>query len=215
MKRHSSAGGKPVKTRRRKTVASKRRNAPKVTASRRSSLGGKDKKIALLTRERDEALEQQAATSEVLGVISNSRGDLKPVFDAMLSNAVHLCEARFGNLLLFDGSAMQMVARHNAPRAFEEMRRRDPLIPLAQSILGVLVRTHKLVHVHDLAAEEPYANSPLAKVAGARTALVVPMLRGDELIGAINRSSRSPTGKWTCLRTLPAKRSLPSRMRDC
>jgi len=127
MKRHSSAGGKPVKTRRRKTVASKRRNAPKVTASRRSSLGGKDKKIALLTRERDEALEQQAATSEVLGVISNSRGDLKPVFDAMLSNAVHLCEARFGNLLLFDGSAMQMVARHNAPRAFEEMRRRDPL----------------------------------------------------------------------------------------
>jgi len=186
VKRRFRVGGKPPKSRRRETVTSRRGGAPKTVRRRSPSIADLQEQLDRRTRERDEALEQQAATSEVLGVISNSGGDLKPVFDAMLANAVHLCEARFGNLLLFDGSAMRMVARHNAPRAFEEMRRRDPVIPLAQSILGVLVKTHKLVHVHDLAAEEPYANSPLVKVAGARTALVVPMLRGDELVGAIN-----------------------------
>jgi len=184
--RRRSTSGKPVKARRRKAATLKRGNAPKAVRRRSPSIADLKEQLDRRTHERDEALEQQAATSEVLGVISNSRGDLKPVFDAMLANAVHLCEARFGNLLLFDGSAMRMVARHNAPGAFDEMRRRDPVIPLAQSILGVLVRTHKLVHVHDLVAEEPFANSPLAKVAGARTALAVPMLRGGDLVGAIS-----------------------------
>ncbi len=94
-------------------------------------------------------------------------------------------EPEFGNLLLFDGSNMRVVATHNAPAALEELRRRNPVIPLKLSILGPLVRTKRLVHIGDIAAEEPYASSPLAKVFGARTALGVPMLRDNELIGAI------------------------------
>ena len=138
-----------------------------------------------LLNELRESLQQQTATAEVLQVISSSPGELEPVFQAMLDNATRICEAKFGNLLLFDGKDMRVVAMHNAPREHEELRRHSPVIPLERSITGPLVRTKKLVVVADITAEEPYASSPLAKVGGARTALAVPMLRDDDLIGAI------------------------------
>ena len=138
-----------------------------------------------LLNELRESLDRQTATSEVLRVISSSPGELKPVFDAVVSNAMRICGAKFGTLLLFDGSAMRVVSMHNAPRALEEMRRDNPVIPLEKSILGPVVRTKRISHVADITAEEPYANSPLAKVGGARTALGVPMLREEELVGAI------------------------------
>ncbi len=132
-----------------------------------------------------DSLEQQTATSEVLRVISSSPGALEPVFNAMLENATRICEAKFGNLLLFDGKDMRVVAMHNAPRAHEETRRQNPVVPLKYSILGPLVRTKKLSHVADIAAEEPYASSALAKAGGMRSALAIPMLKEGELIGAI------------------------------
>ena len=138
-----------------------------------------------LLNELRQSLEQQTATAEVLRVISSSPGELEPVFQAMLESATRICEAKFGNLLLFDGKDMRVVAMHNAPRAHEELRRRNPIIPLERSIVLPLVRTKKLIVVADITAEEPYASSPLAKVGGARTALAVPMLREDDLIGAI------------------------------
>src|SRR5262249_16165349 len=76
-----------------------------------------------------EALEQQAATSEVLQVISSSPGELEPVFQAMLANAVRICEARYGNLYLHERGALRVVASHNVPRAFAEARRRGPFRP--------------------------------------------------------------------------------------
>ena len=138
-----------------------------------------------LLNELRQSLEQQTATADVLRVISSSPGELEPVFQAMLESATRICEAKIGNLLLFDGRDMRVVAMHNAPREHEEMRRRNPVIPLERSIAGPLVRTKKLVFVADITAEEPYASSPLAKVGGARTAMAVPMLREDELVGAI------------------------------
>src|SRR5439155_10870549 len=84
-----------------------------------------------------------------------------------------------------DEGGMRVVAMHNPPAKLGELRRRNPVIPLERSILGPLVRTKKLSHVADITAEEPYASSPLAQVARARTALGVPMLREDELVGAI------------------------------
>jgi GAF domain-containing protein len=140
---------------------------------------------ARLLSELRESLEQQTATSEVLQVISSSPGDLNPVFEAILDNAVRICRTHFGVLLLFEGGRMRVVAMKNAPHAFAEMRQRDPYIPLEKSILGSVVRTHKLAHVSDITIEQPYASSPLAKVGGARTALGVPMLKEDELVGAI------------------------------
>src|SRR5262249_17129435 len=82
------------------------------------------------TRELSESLEQQTATSEVLGVISSSPGELDPVFQAMLENATRICEAKFGNLLLYEGDAFRVAAMHGAPQAWDELRRREPVIRL-------------------------------------------------------------------------------------
>jgi GAF domain-containing protein len=138
-----------------------------------------------LLSELRESLEQQTATSKVLEVISASPGELEPVFQAMLENAVRICNAGFGNLALFDGHEMRMAVMHNAPPQYEALRQDDPVIPLDRSIMGPLVRTKAVVHINDLAADTLYANSWLAKLAGARTAMAVPMLREDELVGAI------------------------------
>ena len=140
---------------------------------------------ARLLSELRESLERQTSTAEVLQVISSSPGDLKPVFDAILTNAQRICGAPFGNLLLFDGQDMRVMAMHNASAEHHAMRQRDPIVPLEKSILGPLVRTKALVHIADIAAVEPYASSPLAKAGGMRTALAVPMLQDDKLVGAI------------------------------
>ena len=82
---------------------------------------------AELERKLAEALEQQAATSEVLKVISGSPGELEPVFQAMLENATRLCEAKFGTLYTYDGNGFHAAAFHNAPPAFVEARKREPV----------------------------------------------------------------------------------------
>jgi GAF domain-containing protein len=138
------------------------------------------------TDDLSESLEQQTATADVLRVISSSPGELEPVFKAMLQNAVRICDAQFGNLTLFNGGELRLAAMHNAPRALAELRRRNPVIDLERSIAGPVVATKQVNHVRDLAAQEPYAGSALAKVGGARTALSVPMLREDTLVGTIN-----------------------------
>jgi len=137
-----------------------------------------------LLNELRESLEQQTATSEVLKVISSSPGDLEPVFNAMLENAVHICDARFGNLLLYDGNLFRHVALHNAPLAWAAERERDPVPPrdLAR-ILYRVADTKQVAHVADMAADNP--DEPIAVVAGARTVLIVPMLKEHELVGAI------------------------------
>ena len=141
---------------------------------------------ARLLSELRESLQQQTATADVLRTISSTPGKLEPVFKTILENATRICEARLGNLLLFDGKNMRVVAMHNAPREHEEMRRRNPIIPLEYSILGPLVRTKEVTLVADITTEQPYADSALAKAGGARTAMGIPMLREHQLIGAIS-----------------------------
>ena len=138
------------------------------------------------TDDLSESLEQQTATSEVLRVISSSPGELEAVFNSILDNAVRICGARFGNLALYENGTMRLAAMHNAPLEFEKLRRENPVVPLDVSPLGAVVRTKKRLHVIDLTSEEPYARSALVKVAGARSMLAIPMLKDDELIGAIN-----------------------------
>ena len=134
-----------------------------------------------------ESLEQQTATSEVLSVISSSPGELEPVFEAMLANAVRICGAEFGNLSLFDGNELRIAAMHNAPQALVELMTCKTGDRPEDIYFGPLVRTKKAVHISDLAAEEPYRrDSALAKIGGARTALAIPMLREDTLAGQIS-----------------------------
>jgi GAF domain-containing protein len=102
----------------------------------------------------------------------------------LLENAVRICGASFGNLGLFDGRVMRVGALHNPPPAFADTRQQDPVVP-RQSVMWRIVETKDVVHIPDLTAEERHAGSVLVKVAGARSAVGVPMLRENELIGAI------------------------------
>ena len=144
-------------------------------------------------RERDEALEQQAATSEVLKVISSSPGELGPVFDAMLANATRICEAKYGILYRWEGDALRTVAMHGAPPSFVEERRRNPVVrPAPATALGRALATKQPALIADVLNEPQYFDVPsgyssgsVAKLAGARTVLAVPMLKENELIGAI------------------------------
>jgi signal transduction histidine kinase/CheY-like chemotaxis protein len=146
-----------------------------------------EKKVELRTGELTEALEQQTATSEVLRIISSSPGELAPVFDAILANAARLCDANFGTLGLVEGERVRLVAMHDAPEAFEELRQRDPTFPLDQprSPMGRVFASRQIVHIVDLASEAAFSGSMLATRAGARTFVGVPMLKEDEVIGAI------------------------------
>jgi two-component system, NtrC family, sensor kinase len=127
----------------------------------------------------------------VLKVISASPGELEPVFQTMLANAVRICEAKFGNLWLYDGDAFRTVAMHGAPPAWVEWRQREPLIrPGPLTGLSRIVRTKEVVHTPDIRASQGYLDrDPLivatAEYSGARTLLVVPMLKEDNLVGGI------------------------------
>jgi two-component system, NtrC family, sensor kinase len=136
------------------------------------------------TRDLSESLQQQTATADVLQVISSSPGELEPVFKAMLENAVRICEASFGNLLLYERDVFRHVALHNAPKAWAADSERDPVPPRRSArILYRVAETRQVAHVADIAAENP--DEPIAKIAGARTLLIVPMLKENDLIGAI------------------------------
>ena len=142
--------------------------------------------VTTRTRELSEALEQQTATSEVLGVISSSPGELEPVFQAMLENATRICEANFGNLHLYQDNAFPIVAQHGVPAAYADLRRSEPVVrPSAGSSLDLLASTRQTVHIADVAADPAHYQHPLVGLGGARTLLCVPMLKENDLIGAI------------------------------
>jgi GAF domain-containing protein len=139
-----------------------------------------------------ESLEQQTATSEVLGVISSSRGELDSVFQIILENATRICEANFGILQLLDGEMVRVAAMHNVPAAFIELRQRKPLLRASpESAIGRAIATRRLVHMPDYAADAAYSKRDpaavnLVELAGARSLIIVPMLKDDELIGTIS-----------------------------
>ncbi len=140
---------------------------------------------ARLFEEVRESLDQLTATSEVLKVISASPGDLQPVFQAILQNAVRICDASFGTLPLYEGDAFRIVAMHNAPRRYDELRRREPVIRPAA--LMRVAATKQLLHITDVTLFEGEDPDSVAfnRLTGARSLVVVPMLKENELIGAI------------------------------
>ena len=137
-----------------------------------------------LLNELRQSLEQQTATSEVLSVISSSPGELEPVFQAMLENAVRICEAKFGALYRIDGEKFHFAAEVGTPLEFvEHQRRRGPFQPSPGSQLERVLRTRQVSHTDDATVE--FASRPAATLAGARSTVAVPMLKDDVLIGAI------------------------------
>ena len=138
---------------------------------------------ARLLNELKQSLEQQTATADVLRVISSSPGELKPVFEAMLQNAVRICDAQFGNLALLEGDGFRFVAQHGAPPKYRDARQREPFVRANSRNLDRVIKTKQAVHIADVAAEDP--QSGVVTLGGARTLVNVPMLKDDELVGII------------------------------
>jgi signal transduction histidine kinase/regulator of replication initiation timing len=133
-----------------------------------------------LLNELRESLQQQTATADVLKVISSSPGDLRPVFEAMLENAVRICEAAFGSMLLREGNGFRRVAQHNVPLDYAKHSETEPLLRPTKTLAHIL-ETMQAAQVTDMAVTEP--QSPLSRLAGARTLLNVPIIKENKLIG--------------------------------
>ncbi|MBP0110211.1 GAF domain-containing protein [Bradyrhizobium vignae] len=145
---------------------------------------------ARLFEQLNESLERQTATSEVLEIISASSGSLTPVFHKMLENATRICGAGFGTMNLYEEGGFRTVALHNAPPAYVETRLHQSIRPHPASGLCTVEKTHQTVHIDDIRTQPPYIEGnpdvrALADLAGARTLVIVPMLKEDELIGTI------------------------------
>jgi GAF domain-containing protein len=144
------------------------------------------------TTDLTDALGQQTATSDVLQVISNSPGDLEPIFATMLERAVRVCGASHGSVQRWDGDNSQLVASHNTPPAFAEARRIATYRPDPELYLSRVPTTKKVVQITDAALEKGYVEkrNPLfvaaVELGGVRTALLVPMIKESEAIGVFS-----------------------------
>src|SRR5262249_12758359 len=168
------------------SVKGSRTPRPKTRKSLASpqSTTGLQEQLDQRTRERDEALAREKATAAVLRVISTSPSELKPVFETILANAVHICEAKFAAVYRFDGKAFSFEAEVNTPSEFAEFQRqRGPFQPTAGGLFERVLRTKLVAHPSDFTSEA--ASTAGAKFGGARSSLGVPMLKDDVLVGAI------------------------------
>jgi hypothetical protein len=129
MKRRSRAGGEPIKRRRRKGSEPKRRNAPKAVVRRSSSAVNQETKVARLTRERDEALEQQTATSEVLRVISRSEFELQSVLQNVAETAARLCRSDGAVIFQLESGVYRFAAGYSLVPAYLEIERQTLISP--------------------------------------------------------------------------------------
>ena len=156
----------------------KRGDAPKAARQRNSS---KQTDLARLTRELGEALEQQAATAEILRVISSSPTDLKRIFAVVAASATRLCDASDATIHQVDGAVLRLVAHHGPIR--------DPgSLPMTRGVLaGRAVLDRRTIHVVDLQAEtrEYPEGSEIARHLGLRTNLAVPLIREGEAVGVV------------------------------
>jgi two-component system, NtrC family, sensor kinase len=138
---------------------------------------------ARLFNELRESLDRQTATSQVLSAISSFPGKLDPVIETLLGNAIKICDAAFGSMLLVEGDFLRRVALHNAPPSFVEFNKEHPLIRLGQiHDLNLLFETRRPVHIADAAGTE---DSPIVKYGGARSLVIVPMLKEGDVVGVI------------------------------
>ena len=181
MRRRSSAGGEPAKAHRRKTVARKSRVTSKA-GQRRS--GTHETELARVIRERDEALEQQAAISDILQVISNSPTDVQPVLYSVAEHAARICEAHVVDIAIVDNEVFRMAA------SFGELGRlsKGEAAPLDRSsVTGRSICDLQPVHIADMenAGDEFPLGREFATRFRHRTILSVPLIREGRALGAI------------------------------
>lgn len=147
------------------------------------------RQLAELRKQLAEALEQQAATSEVLRIIAASSGDLEPVFDAMLRNATQICSAEFASLFRFENGTPQRLASLNVPSALTEFLRRGIPHVTPQNAFRRMIASRQQLHIDDYRADQAYIDRDPMAVAGVElggicSLLIVPMIKDDEVVGA-------------------------------
>jgi signal transduction histidine kinase len=143
-----------------------------------------------LITETREALEQQTATAEVLGVINSSPGDLAPVFDTMLEKATRLCDAAFGVMTTYDDERFHNAALHGLPSDLVEFMTRDPPQPGPQSAIGRILRGEDIVQIEDMTAYRGYQSGEprlraMVELGGARSYIAVSLRKDGQLLGTI------------------------------
>ena len=192
MRRRSKAG-EPTKAQRRKTGAHETRITPKAVRRHSSPIAGLKAKVAKLTRELKEALEQKKAASEVLQVISGSAADLQAVFGTLLETAMYLCGSNIAAIWLSDGKAFKLVASRGVSTEFEKFATENPITPGRGTIAGRTALGSKTVHVLDVLADRDFVTDYQSR-GNYRSALGVPLLRQGETIGVfvLTRSDIQP-----------------------
>jgi two-component system NtrC family sensor kinase len=168
-----------------KATKLKRRKEPTAPRRRSSSVANLPGQLDSRTRELAEAREQQAATSEILRVISSSPTDVRPVFDTIVRSAVRLCDGVIGAVNTFDGELTHVGAVHNyTPEALAAVQRMYPMRPSRQQLTGRAILSRTIVHVPDVLSDPEYAPD-IALAGGWRSGLAVPMIRNEAVIGVI------------------------------
>jgi GAF domain-containing protein len=151
-----------------------------------TELGERNRALTAAHAQVTEALEQQTATSDILGVISRSPTDVQPVFDTIVDSAARLCDAVYSVLASFDGKLIDVVAAHNwTPAAWDAARRILPAPPTRALASGRAILERAVVHVPDVDLDPDYGNLELRRTVGFRSLLAVPMIREGETLGAI------------------------------
>src|SRR5271166_2594705 len=184
MRRRSRAGGEPVKARRHKALTLKHPNGPKTVRRRGTFAAGLNKKVALFKRERDEAIEQQRATSEVLRAISNSPTDAASTLGAIAKSVARLLDVTDAEIMSVEGNMLRCVAKHGQSRQWPVGTAR---LLTRDWVTGRAVIDRTIVQVADLQAQEREfpQGAAYARQYGHRTTLAVPLLREGSAIGAI------------------------------
>src|SRR3984893_16110695 len=194
MRRRSGAGGGPNKSRSRMAITRKRRNAPKavrVSSPAKKVESSAKTKIAQLALELQEARERQAATAEVLSLISDAPTDLSPVFDRIVKNAARLCQSVLSAVYRRDGEHVHLVAHDRfSPESVVAVREAYPAPLTSGNLISVAVRERRVVHEPDVLVSSGY--SDLQPTSGYRSILIVPMLRDDAVTGTARLRRTEP-----------------------
>ena len=193
VRQHHTASRKTVKTRPRKITKAKRNSADIRARHGRSFAAGLQEQLNIRTRELEEALAHQTATSEVLSVIRRSPADAQPVFDAIVQSAARLCGATFSVVYLYDGDRLRIAATKNFTpeaknliHALQQLKRPD-----RSQLGGRAILDRKLVHVPDVLMD-PESSHELALAGGWRAVLAIPLLHDGRPVGALSIAKPEP-----------------------